>query len=206
VDLPTLIRAERITGTVSPADSNPTEPPRPGVMHYLATAYRDGRSFATHLSVPVGDPPALDLALRIAAERARRIEAAPTREEWLRAAGIHDESDDPLEVGAAHAGEAELWHRAQQAEAQALRAFLGEVAYRQLMEAIAPLSFPQDAIRTAPPRRQDARADTGARGGRRWWLGALAWGVMLALPLILARVGSRSRRGSRSPLRRFMPA
>jgi len=205
VDLPTFILAERITGTVSPADANPTEPPRPGVLHYLATMYREGRSFATHLSVPVGDPPGLDVALRLAAERARRVEHAPTHEEWLRAAGIRDRPDDPLEVGAAHAGEVELWHRAQLAEAQALRAFLGEVAYRELMEAIAPIP---PARETAPdaPRAQEARSDRGGRSVRRWWMGALVWGVVLALPLVLVRRGAGTRRGARSPLRRFIPA
>lgn len=195
MDLPTFILAERITGTISPVDSNPTEPPRPGVLHYLATMYRDGRSFATHLSAPVGDTPDLDGALRTAAERAYRIDRAATHEEWLRAADIHDEPDDPLEVGAAHAGEVELWHRAQRAEAQALRAFLGEVAYRQLMTAIAPPGV--------PPTETPGAA---TRPSRRWWMGALAWGVILAVPLLLARLGLRSRRGARAGRRRFPPA
>lgn len=198
MDLATFILAERVTGTVSPVDSNPLEPPRPGVLHYLATMYREGRTFATHLSAPVGHAPDLAYALQSAAERARRLEASATHDEWLRASGMHDESADPLEVGAAHAGEVELlWHRAQQAEVQALRRFLGEVAYRRLVEVV------------GPARPADGTAAPGGpgpwRGARAWLIGATAGAAVLGLPLLLARAGRRRSR-LRSALRRIVPA
>lgn len=206
MDLPTFILAERITGTISPVDDNPTEPERPGTLHYLATMYRDGRSFATHVSAPVGDLVDLDRALRVAAERAHRLEASGTREDWLRASHIADESDDPLVVGPAHAGEVELWHRAQQAEAQALRTFLGEVAYRQLADVIAPATTPYARAEAEAP---DGPADQVGHlehppGRRRWWVGALVGGAAIALPVLLARM--RSRPARRSALRWMLPA
>lgn len=204
MDLPTFILAERITGTISPVDNNPTEPERPGTLHYLATMHRDGRSFATHVSAPVGDLVDLDRALRAAAERAHRLSTCATREEWMRASRIHDESDDPMVVGPAHAGEADLWYRAQQAEAQALRTFLGEVAFRQLTDVVAPPATPHAAQgESDAPIDRAGRLDQPLRR-RRWWVGALVGGTAIAVPVLLARM--RSRHSRRRALRWMMPA
>ena len=202
MDLPTFILAERIIGTISPVDGNPTEPERPGTLHYLATMDRDGRSFATHVSAPVGEVADVGLALRIAGGRARRLDGSPTRDEWMRLAGIVNGSDDPLEVGAAYVGEAELWHRAQQAEAQALRTFLGEVAYRRLFEVLDPVASIPSRPRHAASSRP--RISAAARGP--WWLGALAGAAVLAVPVVIARGMSRPRRrGARAAFRRLIP-
>ena len=206
MDLGTFILAERIVGSVSPVADNPTEPERPGTLHYLATMYRDGRSFATHVSALTHEQADVQTALRVAAERARRLEQHPQRDNWLRAAGIAAAPDDPLTASAAHAGEAELWHRAQQAEAQALRTFLGDAAYRELLAIVAPPALATTAVA--------ARSVEEPRGrGRPRWLAmatrGLAWGLAITGSVLLLRSGlarGRVRRGVREALRRFVPS
>jgi len=200
MDAEEFLRIERITGSVTPVDSNPTEPARPGVLHYLATMHRDGRSFANHLSAPVGEPVDLPDALRMAATRARRVEDCEgDRERWLRASGIADEPSDPLRVGAAHAEEVDLWLRAQRAEAQALRTFMGEVGYRTLMDLVGPTpALPDAASAESALAAASAPVTRGSPG--RWWVGAAVGLAAIAVPMWLAR----SRRRRSPPLRRML--
>lgn len=188
MDLGTFILAERVTGTVSPVDTNPIEPPRPGVRHYLATMHRDGRSFTSHFSAPIGEAPGIEDALRAAAERARQVETAP-HDDTQRATEMRD-IDSPA-VAPRQAGEIELWRRAQQTEAQALCAFLGDGGYHRLIGALPPR-----------PRGED-RAGRRSRSTRRWLLRALSGTAVVAAPALLVRSTTCARR-KRSMLRRLL--
>lgn len=126
-DIDELLSDAGITGRLSPVGANPVEASARGDVHYQATIIRGRHAIDVYCSTGGGRPaPSVADALIAAGRRATSIAHAGSPSAWARA--LDRDPEDP---------DVERWYRAQVAEADALRSFLGDDGFAALARAVA---------------------------------------------------------------------